>query len=87
MRIIAKPIDMIASFCIEKKPMPRKFRFFEDSGEKVEVVVERILCVEESRIAGIDDFLYTCQSRIFDEEKIYQIKYIIGKYSWQLYKV
>lgn len=89
MKIVAKPVAMIATFSSDrsKKPMPYKWRFYRDSGEKVEVVVDMIQTVEESRIAGIDALLYTCQSRILDREYIYQLKYIIGQYRWELYKV
>ncbi len=87
MKIVAKPIDVIATFSNQKKPVPYKFKFYQDSGERTEVLVGKIRCVEESRLAGIDALVYTCQSVIGSEEKIYQLKYIIGQYRWELYKV
>ena len=87
MRIVAKPIDVIATFGSQKKPVPYKFKFYQASGEKVEVLVNQIRCVEESRLAGIDSLVYTCQSLIGGEEKIYQLKYIICQYRWELYKI
>ena len=89
MKIVAKPVAMIAIFSSEpsKKPIPYKWRFCRECGERVEVVVEKIQTVEESRLAGIDALVYTCQSRILDQEYIYQLKYIIGQYRWELYKV
>ena len=89
MKIVAKPVAMIATFSSDRsrKPVPYKWRFYRDSGEKVEVVVDMIQTVEESRIAGIDALIYTCQSKILDRECIYQLKYIIGQYRWELYKV
>ena len=35
----------------------------------------------------LDALVYTCQSRILDQEYIDQLKYIIGQYRWELYKV
>ncbi len=87
MKIVAKPIDVVAVFTGGKKPVPYKFKFYEDSGERVEVSIDRIQCVEESRLAGIPALIYTCQSEICGIEKIYQLKYIIGQYRWELYKV
>ena len=75
MKIVAKPIDVVAVFTGGKKPVP------------VEVSIDRIQCVEESRLAGIPALIYTCQSEICGIEKIYQLKYIIGQYRWELYKV
>ncbi len=87
MKIVAKPIDVIATFSNQKKPVPYKFKFYQDSGERVEVLVEKIQCVEESKLAGIDALIYTCQSLFCGEEKIYQLKYIVGQYRWELYKI
>ena len=87
MKIVAKPIDVLATFCGNRKPVPYKFKFYRESGERVAVSVDRICCVEESRLAGIDSLMYTCQSVFDGEEKIYQLKYIIGQYRWELYKI
>lgn len=87
MKIVAKPIDVIATFSGQKKPMPYKFKFYQTSGEKIEVLVDRVQCVEESRLAGIEALIYTCQSVLNGEQKIYQLKYIIRQYRWELYKM
>ena len=86
MKIVAKPIDVVAVFAGHKKPVPYKFKYYEDSGERIAVSVDRIQCVEESRLAGIHAFIYTCQSEICGIEKIYQLKYIIEQCRWELYK-
>lgn len=87
MKIVAKPIDMIATFSDNKKRIPYKFKFFQDSGDKTEVLVDKIVSVEESRIAGIDTLIYTCESKVLDETRLYQLKYIIRQYRWELYKI
>ena len=87
MKIVAKPIDVLATFCGNQKPVPYKFKVYQESGERVAVSVDKIRCVEESRLAGVDALIYTCQSVVCGEEKIYQLKYIIGQYRWELYKI
>ncbi len=86
MKIVAKPIDVIATFSDNKKPIPYKFKFFRDSGDKIEVYVDKIVTVEESKLAGIDTLIYTCESKVLDESRLYQLKYVIEQYRWELYK-
>ena len=87
MKIVAKPVDAVAVFTEREFPRPCKFRFYQDSGEKTEVKVDRIHTVERSHLAGIDALVYHCQSVIGREEKLYQLKYIIGECRWELYKI
>ena len=87
MKIVAKPVDVIATFTNQKKPVPYKFKFYQESGEKVEITVDKIRCIEESHLAGIDSLVYTCESDFQRERKIYQLKYVIGQYRWELYKI
>lgn len=87
MRIVAKPVDAVVVFMEKDWPRPCKFRFYQDSGERTEVKVERIHSIERSRLAGIDALVYTCQSAVGCEEKLYQLKFVIGEYRWELYKI
>ena len=87
MKIVAKSIDVIATFSDNKKPIPYKFKFFQDSGDKIEVYVDKIVTVEESKLPGIDTLIYTCESKVLDESRLYQLKYVIGQYRWELYKI
>ena len=87
MKVVAKPIDAIVVFRGKNKPLPYKFRYTENGGESREVVVDRIILVEEQRIAGSKSLIYDCQSDIDDYERRYQLKYIIGDCRWELYKI
>ncbi len=87
MKIVAKPIDMIAVFYEEKTPRPYKFRITEENGERQEVTIEKIIQVETSQLAGTKSLIYTCQSNVLDKVWTYQLKYIIERYRWELYKV
>ncbi|MEE0515714.1 MAG: hypothetical protein UC961_08690 [Emergencia sp.] len=87
MKIVAKPVDAVAVFTAGEPPRPCKFRFYQASGERIEVEVGRIHSIERSRLAGIDALVYTCQSAVGCKEKLYQLKYIIGEYRWELYKI
>ena len=89
MKIIAKPIDMIATFSSNRNrlPIPFKFRYETRSGERSEIRVDRIISTEKRKRAGTDSIVYTCQSQINGELHLYELKYIIGSYYWELYKI
>ena len=87
MKIVAKPINVIAVFNEGRRPVPRKFRYEDDSGTTCEVTVDKVNETEEMRIAGIDSIVYRCQSEIGREIKLYELKFVISSYSWELYKI
>lgn len=93
MKIIAIPIDVVASFSRNKPPVPRKFRWNRDmagegtGGEGVTVPVDRILSVELRKTAGIPAYVYLCQSLLDGVERRYELKYIVPECRWELYKI
>lgn len=88
MKIVAEPIDALVFFRKGKTiPEPYKFKYVDLEGQNQLIVIDKIIETEEQRIAGIHSFVYKCQSRIGEEERRYELKYIIGKCSWELYKV
>ncbi|MDD4377566.1 MAG: hypothetical protein PHH48_05445 [Eubacteriales bacterium] len=87
MKIIAKPIDVIVAFRHGKKPMPYKFKYLDEYSMYNEIKIDKIISIEDSRLAGINAIVYTCQSEIKGCLKIYQLKFIISEYRWQLYKI
>lgn len=90
MKIVAKPIKAVAIFEYEdsqKPPMPYKFKLKEETGEETTIFVGRFLSVEKSRLAGEECFIYQCQSVIDGVEMRYELKYIIPRCVWQLYKI
>ena len=87
MKIVAKPIKMIAVFEYDDRPpLPCKFRMREESGEEIVIVVDQCLTTKKSKIAGKECIIYECQSVIRGIERRYELKYIILSCRWQLYK-
>lgn len=87
MKIVAKPIEMIAVFHPSGTPEPYKFRMTEDDGQRIVVKVDKILESEKSRIAGIECIIYRCQSIISGLERRYELKFVMSKCHWELYKI
>ena len=86
MKIIAKPIQVIACFFPGKDPIPYKFKI-EEEQERIEVRVEKILLVEEQMLAGIESIVYTCQSQMHNRNTRFDLKYIKQDCQWELYRM
>ncbi|TDP59649.1 hypothetical protein [Aminicella lysinilytica] len=86
MKIVAKPVDMIATFSVQGKPTPYKFRYEDRSGRRIEVRIDKIISADSRKLAGIDSIVYTCQSEIDQTLRIFELKYIVGQCRWELYK-
>ena len=87
MKLVARPVDAIVVFKGAERPLPYKFRFTDDRGESCEIMVGKIICVDERHIAGAKSLIYDCQSLIDDIERRYQLKYLVSECRWILYKI
>ena len=87
MKILAEPIDAIVKFKGKEKPTPYKFRYSDKDENYHEIKIDKILMVEETKLAGIKSIIYLCQSEIEGVAKLYELKYIISDYRWELYKM
>lgn len=87
MKILAEPIDTLVMFKGTEKPMPYRFKYVDQEGIRQEVKIDKILYTEESRMAGVRAFIYSCQSMIGKEAKRYELKYIVAECRWELYKM
>lgn len=84
MKVLMKPIEMIASFNIEGKLRPARYRLVE---ENVVIKIDRIDYIEEEKLAGNKMYIYRCTSIVGGAEKVYELKYEIGTCKWFLYKM
>ncbi|HAT82113.1 MAG TPA: hypothetical protein DCS59_01555 [Eubacterium sp.] len=87
LKVVAKPVNMIAVFNVNDRPCPFRFRFLDEHHRTVEVTVEHVFSVEERKTAGTDAFRYECQSRIRGQERRYVLKYLLKDARWELYKI
>jgi len=85
-KILAKPVQMIAVF--DEKGVPTPLRFKIEEGDSVHVVkVDRIDSTETIKPAGMPAFVFRCRSEIRGVEKQYELIYRIGPHQWELYKI
>ena len=87
MKILAEPIDAIVKFKGKEKPTPYKFRYSDKEEVYREIKIDKILMVEETKMAGVKSIVYLCQSEIEGATKLYELKYLISDYRWELYKM
>lgn len=87
MKVIKKPIEMVAWFTQEGVPNPIKFRI-EDSDESWKIIkIHNIIKRDMEKLAGNKMFIFTCQSVINGSEKLYEIKYELDTCKWILFKI
>ncbi len=87
MKIMMKPIDMIAWFSVDGIPTPIKYRTINENGSYVTIKVDRVLFSETEKLAGNKMIIFTCQSVIKGIEKRYELKYELNTCKWFLFKM
>lgn len=87
MKVVAKPIEMIAWFTKDGILSPLRFRI-EGEDQTVSVIrVDKIIQKDKERFAGNPMMVFKCQSLINGVQKIYEIKYEVNTCKWILFKM
>ncbi len=86
MKVICKPIDMIAWFEKNGQIHPIRFKITEDEEQQV-IRVEAVQSVNLEKLAGNPMYVFNCQSHINGLLKVYQLKYEVRTCKWVLYKI
>ena len=87
MKIVAKPIEMVAWFSEEGIPRPLKFKIKEQDDISNIIKIDHVIERGTTNIAGIQAYVYKCQSVINGVEKRYELKYELDKCKWLLFKI
>lgn len=75
---LSKEVDVVAIF---KRSGMKPLKFCIDG--KV-INIDKVDCVNDSRILGEDYRIFKCQSYIDNVEKIYELKFVINTFKWYL---
>lgn len=75
------PIEVIAVFGTDGKPMPSKFKIVTNDGADV-IKIDRIIEVDDTSFYCGPTFIYKCRSVIRGQERCYKIMYQINKCKW-----
>ncbi|NLY77556.1 MAG: hypothetical protein GX080_05650 [Tissierellia bacterium] len=87
MKILMKPIEIIAWFNSKEKPIPLKYRILDENNTYKVIKVDRVIFSQEEKLAGNRMILYRCESTISNFRVIYELKYEIDTCKWFLYKI
>ena len=87
MKVIAKPIEMVAWFENQGNINPIRFRMeCEDKSYKV-IKIDKVIKKNSEKIAGNIMQIFICSSIIDGIEKNYELKYEINSCKWMLFKI
>lgn len=87
MKVIAKPIQMVAWFDEKGTVHPVRFKIEMEDEETKVIKIDRIVKRDMEKLAGNPMLVFTCRSLIDGVEKVFEIKYEIGTMRWMLFKI
>lgn len=87
MKVISKPIDMVAWFNDEGILHPVIFKILGGYETISTIKVDKILNTSTEKLAGNPMIIFTCQSIINNKQRIYEIKYELNTCKWLLFKI
>lgn len=82
MKVVAAPVDMLAWSDYKGSMHPIRFKY-----ENKMINVDRIVSQELNRFAGNNMLVFTCQSYIDGEDKIFELRYEVRTCKWILFKI
>ena len=82
MKVLMKPIEMIAWFNMEGVPNPVRFKL----ADKV-IKVDQVTSKSEEKLAGNRMIIYRCQSEINGELRPFELKFELQTCKWFLFKL
>lgn len=87
MKVVAKPIEMVAWFTVDGIPNPVRFRIKDEKQPWVVIKVNKIVTRSLEKYAGNEMLVFRCQSIMDGLEKIYELKYEKATCRWILFKI
>ena len=82
MKVLMKPIEMIAWFTKDGVPNPVRYKL----DDKV-IRVEQVISKSEEKLAGNRMIVYRCQSEINGELRPFELKFELLTCRWFLFKI
>ena len=86
MKIIEKPIEVVAWITKEGLLNPVRFRMTDDEETKV-IKISKALQRDRYKLDGKDVIILRCQSIIDGNVKSFELKFEIVSCKWKLYKI
>jgi len=87
MKIVKKDIDLLCWFDKQGIPHPLRFRLTDEEDSNIVIKVQKVIKTDLEKIAGNKMLVYTCQSVINNQLKLFVLKYEIDTCKWMLFKI
>jgi hypothetical protein len=87
MKIIAKPVEMIAHTNEKGEIRPYRFRVQLDGAPEQVINVDKIILKQVEKLAGNPMILYKCQSMDGDDLRYFDLKYELNTCRWILFRM
>ncbi|MBZ9624909.1 hypothetical protein G9F71_018865 [Clostridium sp. FP2] len=85
MKVVVKPIEVVAWFDKSGKIHPVRFRIENDDNTFETIAIGRVLKIDLEKLTGNYIQVFTCQSSIDGIGKIYEIKFELKSSRWSLH--
>ena len=85
MKVVSKPIEMIAWFNKDGTINPIRFKIEDDECKVIKV--EKVLKREQEKLAGKAMEKFVCSTCLDGVERIFELKYDISSCKWILFKI
>jgi hypothetical protein len=87
MKMMMKPVDMLAWFDAEGNPHPIRFRLKSPEGEDVVIRIDYVSASVFEKSGGNHMLRYECRATHNGALRLVQIRYEIGSCRWYLSKI
>ena len=87
MKVVAKPIEVVAWFTEQGEPQPVRFRVKDQGDNYITMKVDKVIQTDRERLAGNHMMVYTCRSCVHGTDKMFVLKYELTTMKWMLFKI
>jgi len=87
LKILMKPVDMISYNSTAGDLQPIKYRLSDENGISKIIKIDKIIQINEEKLAGNRMIIFRVQSIINGLARIYELKYEPSACKWYIYKM
>lgn len=87
MKVIAKPIEMLAWYESDGTLNPVRFKITNKDGSESLINIDKIVKRSREWLAGNTMLIYDCIGVVADKERSFQLKFEICTCKWILFKI
>ncbi len=82
-----KPVQMLSLHNVDGGLQPLRFRYEDERHNLHTVSIQEILSAKEIHYAGIQGLQYLCRAMVLDQEKVFELRYLIKSHRWILFRI